>query len=52
MWIIPHFVICSDHVVLIICVILQKVDFLFQKSCSLVFEDSDSTAIDFTEVRV
>lgn len=52
MLIIPHFVICSDHVVLIICVSLRKLEFLFQESCSLVFEDSDSTAIDFTEIRM
>lgn len=52
MWIIPHFVICSYHVVLIICITLQKPEFLFQESCSLVFEDSDSTAIDFSEIKM
>lgn len=47
-----HFVICSDHVFQIICITLQKVEFLFQESCSSVFEDSDSTASDFTEIRM
>lgn len=47
-----NFVICSDHVFLITCISLQKLEFLFQESYSLVFEDSDSTAIDFTGVRM
>lgn len=52
MWIDPHFVLCSDHVFLIICTASEKLEFVFQESCSFIFEDSDSTAIDFIEIRM